>query len=645
MLLAPSSYAFADSSSSPSSGCNPVAATSGTDKPTGAWAGTFAYNSCTGLYENKYYTWSPATHTATYIWPMTYSCDTASWRWEAQQYVYVAAKNDYEPSTVYADQLPAGATLAAGSPQICVPPASQPPQPAVSSTAAPQDPTTGNSGAASGTNSTAAGLNTSNNASMTNYIGSVALSGNALVSGNTTGGDATSGPANAMANVLNAIQSTTSLAGAATFVANIDGTVQGDLLIDPSVIQPASGPGALNATNNLTVNAKNSGQIDNTVNLNATSGNAQVSDNTKAGGATSGNATAVADVMNMINTMIGANQSFVGVININGNLQGNILVPQNFIDTLLASNAPTATMSVPTSTLNNVSGNITTDSAITNNVTSKAQSGQASVAANTTAGAAATGTATTNVTVFNLTGSNVIGKNALLVFVNVLGRWVGVIMNAPAGSTAAAFGGDISANNNAVTTASTDNRITNDIAVAAKSGDASVTGNTTAGGARSGNADTAVNLLNVSNSNYSLSNWFGVLFINVFGSWFGNFGVLTPAAQHSATSQPASPAAPSAARPPRVFQFRPAAAVGASAGGSTGAAALPLNDNQMQLVADQESKVLADAVAHTGAATTEPVHASAENRTVQIAIGAGVTLLGIGLIVAERLASAARSRR
>ena len=126
VLLTPGSYAFAASSSSDPSAntaqCTPAQATNGTDKPTGAWASTFTYNSCTGLYENQYYIWSPVTHDATYIYPMVYTCNTAKWQWVAKQYVYVASHNDYEPVNVFAAQLPTGAVVADGSPATCTPP-------------------------------------------------------------------------------------------------------------------------------------------------------------------------------------------------------------------------------------------------------------------------------------------------------------------------------------------------------------------------------------------------------------------------------------------------------------------------------------------------------------------------------------------
>src|SRR6185369_250889 len=141
-----------------------------------------------------------------------------------------------------------------------------------------------------------------------------------------------------------------------------------------------------------------------------------------------------------------------------------------------------------------------------------------------------------------------------LVFVNVLGKWVGMIMNAPQGSTAAELGDGISQTgpNYNISTAlnTTDNStltntanlgITNDLNVHARSGDASVTGNTSGGNAQTGDAQTAVNVLNMLGNNLSLSDWFGVLFINVFGAWNGSFGVNTTAGDPVAAAATADP--------------------------------------------------------------------------------------------------------
>lgn len=640
LLFAPTPYAFAESAASPapatSASCTPVAATPGIDRPTGADAPTYLYNACTGLWENDYYTWSPATKTATPKTPYVYMCDTNGWHWTYQKWVYSPGVSAFRHVTLSVAQLPAGAAVAPGSLSVCAPPPA-PVAPPSTSTALPA--------AATATTSTSADTVSSDvttTVTVDNQITSTATTGNATATGNTTTGDAATGGANATANVINTVQSSSVLgSNVVAFTANIDGDVQGDLVVDPSQLQPATGGGTLESTD-IAVNASTSGTINNSITLNATTGNATLAGNTTAGNATSGSASAVADVINVLDSIVNAGQSFVGVININGNLHGNILVPQNFLDELLATNVPSTTMSL--------SAADTTSLGISNNVTSSASTGNAVVAGNTTAGHAVTGSASTTVTIFNLTGNDIVGSNCLLVFVNVSGKWIGVIMNAPAGTTAAALGDGITENAPGSTTAATvttNDAINNTINLAAASGNATVRDNTTAGNATTGNADTAVNLLNLNNTQLNLSGWFGVLFINVFGNWFGNFGVYTPPAPQTSAGAGADPK-PSADSTPgipdsgKVFRFLETAHA-ASVPAATPAADPSLAVVSAQL-ASKAGQTLGASIGkigtHVPAAVTVPV----ADRQLQ-AIGGIMMALGLAAIAAERFLTIRSQRR
>jgi hypothetical protein len=248
------------------------------------------------------------------------------------------------------------------------------------------------------------------------------------------------------------------------------------------------------------------------------------------------------------------------VININGNLNGDILLPADFVDQLVAANVPTTTIN--TAQLLNSSSSLANinNTGINNNLEATAASGNATVDKNTTSGNATTGDGSTNITAFNLTGSNVIGKNSILVFVNVLGKWTGLIVNAPPGTTAAQLGGGITqslANSTGTLngTSSTNNQINNNVKVGAQSGDAKVSENTTAGNATTGDADAAINLLNIANSEMSFSDWMGILFINVFGTWNGSFGMNTSAGDSPSTGQGSTQ---QSSFPSQVFRFAPA---------------------------------------------------------------------------------------
>jgi len=408
------------------------------------------------------------------------------------------------------------------------------------------------------------------NASLNNVISSDATSGNASANQNTTVGNITTGNAAALATIVNLLQSSVNLNGSQpiTFVHDVTGTVSGDLIVDPAVIASIGEHSSLFDNNGTdpSANASTQANITNTIGIQATSGNASANQNTTAGNVQSGNANAVANVVNLINSSVAAGQSFVGMINIYGDLQGNILVPESFVNSILGTgtNAP------------NTNGTIVTtdnNATVTNNVNTAATSGNATATDNTRTGSVGSGQANTNVTILNLTSNQTVGKNALLVFVNVLGNWVGLILDAPSGTTSASLGGGTSlsqqssSNPNSITSQN-DYRITNTINATAQSGNATAHENTTVGNVQSGDASSSVNLLNILNSQISLSDWFGILFINVFGTWNGNFGVQTAVvvppnnggsgSGGSSSSGGNSSGSGSGAGSPAVFRFIPA---------------------------------------------------------------------------------------
>lgn len=371
-------------------------------------------------------------------------------------------------------------------------------------------------------------LDSSTKADIVNALNSVAITGDAKVIENTKGGDATSGNASASATIINNVNSSLSNSSnteAATFVMDVMGDVNGDIMLEPMLLKAMLEAKAVQS-GTTEMNVLNDTSLQNDVNLTATSGNATVAGNTTGGDATTGTANTIANVMNMVNSMIAANQSFEGTINIYGNLNGDILIAPDFLAQMLASNGIQASASGATQ----LSARDTQE--IVNNVSLAAESGAALVANNTQAGNATSGDANTNLVIFNMTGHEIVAANSLLVFINVLGSWVGVIVDAPQGATAAAIGSDVTKNNvqpSLVVDATNNTQITNNINLASYSGDASVIGNTTGGSATSGDATASANIANISNSTMGLTGWFGRLFINVFGSWNGSFGIDTAA--------------------------------------------------------------------------------------------------------------------
>jgi hypothetical protein len=376
-----------------------------------------------------------------------------------------------------------------------------------------------------------ASTNAASSVGANNQSAATAKTGDATVAANTSAGSATTGNAASTTTLLNNVNSVITAADnqkVANFTYNVMGDVTGDIMLYPLLLKSMLESNAASTANaSSTVSATQTTALTNNVNLQAASGNATVSGNTSAGDATTGSANTVANIMNILNSMISANRSFTGTINIYGNLQGDVLIAPDFIPQMIASNQGGQTSASEQSTVQ------TTDTqTIVNNISLAAKSGSAAVLDNTSAGSATTGAANTNVVIFNLSGHAIVAKDSLLVFVNVLGRWVGVIVDAPTGATSALIGDGVVSNavmNPDLTVAAqSTNAITNNVTLTAQSGDAVVRSNTLAGNATSGNATASANVANISRSALGISDWFGVLFINVFGNWYGSFGINTP---------------------------------------------------------------------------------------------------------------------
>jgi hypothetical protein len=357
-----------------------------------------------------------------------------------------------------------------------------------------------------------------------------------------------------VATLLNLLQSATGLNGnnLATFTQDITGDVNGNIYIDPGTIaaDPTAGCPSACSGNGLAVNTSTNSQITNNISLNAASGDATVSNSGDGGTAASGNANTLLNLINVINSLIASKQSFIGTINIYGNLNGDILLPAGFFDSLLAAN-PSSAAASPAATAGGSSLNLNNTDTINNNLDLNAASGDATVTNSGSGGNAASGNAATNLTLLNLTNQQIIGSNDLLVFVNVVGQWFGLIFNAPAGTTSADLGSGIDPTSglcscsNLSLAANNTSSITNNVTLNSVSGDATVTNSGDGGTATTGKATASANIVNVINSELSLTNWFGVLFINVFGSWVGSLetapvvpsGVVAPPADNTSAPQ------------------------------------------------------------------------------------------------------------
>lgn len=379
--------------------------------------------------------------------------------------------------------------------------------------------------------------------SANNCDDSTATSGGATVTQNQDGGNATTGNASDVLNLINELSAITGLSPAqlSTFVINIMGDQTGNVQITPAMIE-AGLNSAYNSgdpsSGNTVINTD--GSIDNNDNLSAQTGDADVSDNGVGGDAISGNADVVANIINIINSIIADQQAFIGTVNIYGNLDGDILLPQQLVDDILSlPGATSASGAISSSDTQN----------IVNNITESAGTGDATVSDNGSAGSATSGNASNNVQLSNLVGYQLTGSNMLLVIINVMGSWYGVILNGAGGTDTALLGnGDSSTSNtqfpDTAINSITNESIVNNVNLSAESGNATVENNWLGGNATSGNAATMANIINFADDEFNLSGWFGILFINVFGTWSGNLSTYNdapPVVDSSANLNPSGP--------------------------------------------------------------------------------------------------------
>ena len=386
--------------------------------------------------------------------------------------------------------------------------------------------------------------------------------GDAVVNANTTAGNATTGTAVASTTATTLVNSTTSLGSSetqGTFTKDITGNSTGDITLDPLIQNSLKGPStaSIQLSPGVTLTATNV-STSQALTVSATSGDATVSNNSSAGNATTGDAIAQANSINVINSVLASHGSFVGTINIYGNLDGDILISPGFLPSLVGSGSASSTPS---------SVNASSDIALGTTVALSAASGDATVSNNSKAGNATSGNATTNLVTLSVVGQQLNASDSLLVFVNVLGKWVGTIVSSPDGATTAflATGVTEQSTTPGLIVSKTNTQVSNTISVSAQSGNALVTRNSIAGNATTGSAMASANILNLVQNTMDLSGWLGVLFINVYGNWTGSFGINTSSGDGPTPVDPVVIQVATGSTPPTVVASFPVRTVTRSA--------------------------------------------------------------------------------
>jgi hypothetical protein len=335
-------------------------------------------------------------------------------------------------------------------------------------------------------------------------------------SSNTGGSSIQTGDAVSVVNAQNSVNSTAINSNVINQTINIYVTQNGDLnLSDPfavaaSAIQANPNDPVINVSF-TTIN--NYAYISNSINSSANTG---VNTANQSAAINTGNAYSAVSLLNQVNFTVLNSQIHIVTINIFGTLNGNIILP----DVNASTNCSGCGINIASSN----SGELT------NNVNSSANTGQ-----NSATGSAdiQTGNASSITNILNLMNTNTYGINGQVLFINVLGNWLGnfigwgnigpqqggsglTIFNLNPGSFGSNGCSSCSAEPNITNFAS----VINNINSSANSGGNTLIGN---GSITTGNSFNAVSLINFINSTFiNSSGFFG--FINIFGNWVGDIG-------------------------------------------------------------------------------------------------------------------------
>ena len=300
---------------------------------------------------------------------------------------------------------------------------------------------------------------------------------------------------------------------------NIFVTQNGDInLSDPytiaaSAIQDHPDDPVINVS---AVNVNNFAYLDNNAVSFASSGNNSIN---SIGDAiiNTGNAYSAVSILNKVNFTIINSEVHLVTINLFGQLNGNIILPNLN----------------PFSSCTNCGASLDADNqaSVTNNVDSVANSGKDQITASSEAGLIVTGDAKSAVNVLNIVNTDLNGVDARVLYINNLGNWNGdyigwdnnILGDNGSGLVLFSLGTNQTTCSNCGTSADIHNTaiVKNNVLSFADSGNNSITGGN--GAITTGTALSAVSLLNFVNSTFINSfGFFG--FINIFGNWNGSIG-------------------------------------------------------------------------------------------------------------------------
>lgn len=277
----------------------------------------------------------------------------------------------------------------------------------------------------------------------------------------------------------------------------------------------------------LLVNNNNDADLENNVTVCATTGENEANKNNNSEVDT-GDATALANIINMVNTNILGSKFFFGIVNITGQFTGNIILPR---PETFANGDGSAIGGEGTVFENENSANLA------DTLAALANSGGNTENNNGVESTIDTGSATSVTTDLSLVNLNLYGNDWFYLLLNILGNWdggtngwsvPGVTEDIDGQSQTYEVGSQTpSAVGSSTDTTSVDFEnqneasVENNVTVLASTGNNEASENRGGASIKTGDAKAILNLLNLINLNILSSNWFMGL-INVLGSWSGN---------------------------------------------------------------------------------------------------------------------------
>lgn len=258
-------------------------------------------------------------------------------------------------------------------------------------------------------------------------------------------------------------------------------------------------------TINVSYNGTNVAYVSNEIVSVAETGNNEVNSATDSA-ITTGDAISIVSLLNQVNTTIINSQIYLVTINIFGDVNANIILPE-----LTADNGSHC--------CEGQSISVTNQATVDSQISSRANSGQNTVVASTET-VIESGDAQSTVNVVNVVNSNLVNTTVANLVINVLGEWLGAWLGADEwqadGSTTGGCNGcivDVKINNQAI--------VENQILSLADSGGNNI--NAENGRIKTGRAYSAVSLFNFVNTNIINSSGFWG-FVNIFGRLTGDVG-------------------------------------------------------------------------------------------------------------------------